>query len=419
VTTLDTSTFYYSSADSSWHNFDEGLPTFPVNPGVVVNEARLAGINYLVAPWAAGYSKIINTSGAENVAGVRGSMRFSSLSYNAGFAYNQGTRILGGSETGSVRTDGYYVMARDDGVACAVQAYLWRITGNVTYRNNAIAILGQYANVTSFAPGGLGTGNTEYKPLQSGWAMEGFTQALSVLGDFAGRDALVSNFVTYWWPSFYHWQGGNWLATFANARLGIAVAAGDRALWDASVAYYDTVIKADIWLTSDGALVNELPVNQNGGAAQPATAYPAHWWDTNRIAAGRTPVGTGRSSAGLVNGEYCELERDDGHVVLGMLGLTNGALTIEHQTGTGLDIYGPRLIAAWEVAAAQIIEKLDASIVPNGGYGWQNGWTVALATFGASNLPNVAALVTRNAELPNPQTSTNHIMQGLLFPIGT
>jgi hypothetical protein len=414
----------------NWYDFaDEEIvpaPVFPVNPGVVVNEARLASIDYLSSPWAAGYNKLNSTSGPQSVASIRTAYRrFSALNYDGSYAINPGTRILGGADAGmpvGAPADGYHVCARDDGVACAVQAYMWRVTGNTTYRNNAIAILNNYKNVTSFGPGGP-LQNTAYKPLAIALGMESMVQALSVLGDFPDRGEIVSNFATYWWPAMYHWTGGNWLASFANARMGIAIAAGDATLWAQSLDYFDQVIKANIWITEDGALVNKLPKNESNGAEQSASAYPAHWW--HRTVTADSPAGTidtvptTRSSAALANGQNCEFTRDDGHEMMQLGGLMNGVWTVQHQTGTGLAVYKDRITRAFELTAGNIIAKLDASQTPTGGRGWIQGWLPALAAYGPTVLPNVMALTSRDAEIPVPFTANQNVAQGLLFPIGT
>jgi len=382
-------------------------PTFPANPGVVVDGVRLASIDYTTSPWQAGYNKIINESSSTTTA-LRSWYRYSASNYTP---FQQGTRILGGGEVpAGASADACYLMCRDDGVAAAVQAYLWPITGAVSRRNKAIEILNAYRDVTSFGPGGF-LENTPYKPLAAGLGMEGFVQALSVVGEFEGRDELVANFVEYWYPSLWHVYGGNWLSTFAAARLGIAVAAADTDLWDHAKAYYDVVIKANIWLTSDGALVGELPRNETTNAAPAGSNYPGHWWNA---------VPTNRSSANLTNGQYCEKTRNSpAHTQMGLNGTLSGALTIEHQGDDGLDTYGDRIIAAYESAAADRLAELDASQEPGGGWGWRNGWTPALATFGPTEVPNVAELCTRSTDISVPATANNHIMQGLIWPVGT
>lgn len=399
--------------DGLWFRFDGQAPPWPVKPGVVINAARLNAIDETSAPWLAGYDKIVSGSSGstESVSGVRGSQRYASTTY-AG--YDHGARILGGSEaTGvGVAADGFYKVARDDGIACAVQAYLWYITGTATYRTNAINILDGYKDITSFGPGAA-LANTSYKPLLLGWAMQGFQQALNVLDDFTDRATIAANFNTYWFPSLWHSFGGNWLSTFACARLGIAAAAADVTRWEQALAYYDVVIKANVWLSTDGALVGELPRNETTGAASSPLNYPQHWWNA---------VPSNRSSAGLVNGQNCEFTRDDSHVMNGCQGLLTGCLTIEYQTGKGLDTYGDRLIATFEHIAGSILAKLDTlptPITPSGGAGWKLGFPTALAIFGASQVPNVAELVTRDTEIAVPGTANNHIAQGLLWPVGT
>jgi len=385
-------------------------PTFPSNPGVVVDGVRLDSIDYTASPWQAGYDKIISGSGgtAESIPNVRSSQRFAATNYTP---FQQGTRILGGGEVpAGVAADAYYKMCRDDGVACAVQAYLWPITDSVSRRNKAIEILNAYRDVTSFGPGSF-LQNTPYKPLAAGIGMEGFVQALSVVGEFEGRDELVANFAEHWYPSLWHVLGGNWLSTFAAARLGIAVAAADTDLWDHAKAYYDVVIKANIWLTSDGALVGELPRNETTNAAPAPQNYPDHWWNA---------VPTNRSSANLTNGQYCEKTRNsDSHIQMGLNGTLTGALTIEHQGDDGLDTYGSRIVTAYELAAGDILAKLDSSITPSGGAGWQLGWTLPLAVFGPTEVPNVAELCTRSTAISVPATANNFIMQGLIWPVGT
>jgi hypothetical protein len=223
--------------------------TFPVNPGVVVELARLDAIDVTQAPWLAGYNEIRLSS-------------YGSLSYTP---TNPGTSITNNNdfsgETGAVGIDGG---------AAAAQATLWYVTGNDTYRTNAIAILNAYANVTS-----IGTGGSESARLASGWGCCGFARALSILGGFTGRSTVEATMMNVFWP-FLEWaQGGNWLTTFAEARLGLAAACRDQAKFDLACIYYDACLKSCIWITSDGGTVQPLPkrgfVTTQPGQYQPYT----------------------------------------------------------------------------------------------------------------------------------------------------
>jgi hypothetical protein len=62
---------------------------------------------------------------------------------------------------------------------------------------------------------------------------------------------------------------------------------------------------------------------------------------------------------------------------------------------------------------------LDSSVTPSGGAGWQLGWTLPLAVFGPTEVPNVAELCTRSTAISVPATANNFIMQGLIWPVGT
>lgn len=375
-----------------------GPGEFPANPGVVVSEDRLDAIDHTQAPWLAGYNKLIGST-------------YGSLSYTP---TNPGTSIANNDdfsgETGAVGIDGG---------ACAAQATLWYVLKDVapataaTHRANAIAILNAYANVLS-----IGTGGKESARLASGWGCCGFARALSILGPFTGRSTVEAVMLGVFWPFLEHGQGGNWLTTFAEARLGLAVACGDEAKFELACDYYDACLKSCIWITSDGATVQPLPkkgfVTTAPGQYQPYTSsglYNTHWWGD---------VPTNGSSAGLEHGQNCEYTRDDGHVQMGLTGAMCGALTATNNGYDALTIHETRLKAALEFQAGKLNTKLDAAITPSGGAAYKmGGWLTGLAVWGSSELPETAELVARSTDISVPSTGNGQMFEGFTFPVGS
>lgn len=366
-------------------------PTFPTNPGVVVSQERLDAIDHTSSPWLAGYNKITGVS--------YGSSSYTPTNPGSAIANNDDQS----GETGAVR---------DDGIAAAANATLWYVTGTSAYRTTAIACLNAYAGVTS-----IGSGGVEAARLNAGWGACGFARALSILGAFTGRSTVESTMLNVFWP-FLEWsQSGNWLPTFAEARLGLAAACGDQTKFNLACDYYDAVCRSVIWISEDGALVNQLPkkgfcTTQLGQyQAYGSSLYSSHWF-------GDAP--NSGSSAGLEDGQHCEYTRDDGHVQMGLTALMCGALTATNNGYDALSVHETRLKRALEFQAGKLNTKLDAGTTPSGGTAYRmGGWLTGLATWGASALPETAELVARSSNISVPATGNGQMFEGFTFPLGT
>ena len=395
-------------------------PAFPKQPGVVADEDRLDA----VVVGSTYYNRVLNSGSREAVSqGIyqRGSKRYSALDYNDG--WNWGTGIIPGDDTrvGPARLIG------NDGVAAAVQAFLWYKTGNSTYKNNAISILNGYRNIT-----GIGNDSKEQIRLAAGWAGAGFVRAMSWLGpaNYPNYTQFANMLRNVWWPKMTWWGGGNWMATFCETRLGIAVVCEDQTLFDKACRFNDAWIKANYWITSDGSTVQKLPMGPTTGTDvndfvtgtqsglyrnYGTSLYNTHWWQD---------VPNNGSSAGLINGQYCEMTRlsggvpDDGHYGMG-LGSTMSACWTAHINGyPAFNIHRTRLITAIETYAQKILNIYAAGGTPNG-VQWVSGCLQALAAYGATALPKMYQLYQQRSEIRNVFTGINaQSLEGVLFEYG-
>lgn len=273
----------------------------------------------------------------------------------------------------------------DDGCSAYVRALDWSVNQNATAREEAILILSAWADLKEFQDDKLQT-----RRLCAMWSACTITRALELLPDFPKRSALINTLKTVFWPMLDWWGGANWLASFAEAKLGIAVVADDKDLFSEAEKYYRDRIKECIYITKDGPKVI--------GLRDPSLDLLRQHWVQ--------PKGWDGTVAGKVtNGQSAEEPRDLSHTSMGFGSWVNGALTLKAQgVKLGEDVE-ERLRSGLERHAANVLAFLGGtSTIPSGGLAYKSGWEPSLWL--GLDLPTVKVLVPR----VRPSTSGNHLV---------
>lgn len=265
--------------------------------------------------------------------------------WSTGIQYDRLAASPGGNLGRSITTPGATILVsqlaalRDDSVWAKCQAVLWAVDGNPARLAAVRAYLDRYRTVTHWqradnieVPGN----NTQTQRLNAAWILDNMTQAASIIGysDSAWLNTfLIGACLKPGAPlatALLDWTGnGNWLTTMAAARLGIAVHADDKALWDQQRAYFAKRLRNCVYhSTYDGNFIVPL-LNPDTNTLMTGTTL-SHW-NTGATQVVANGDGTFSPSVTMPDGTNCERRRDHGHVCLGLGGIVHAAFTIRAQ----------------------------------------------------------------------------------------
>lgn len=217
--------------------------------------------------------------------------------------------------------------------AAVIQSYLWAIGGNVTYAEQAIAILDHYGQTL--------TGYVNLNaPLQAAWSSLKYARAAEILvhtgapwdpADVATFKDMLYRAVL---PSIYNGScfNGNWELAMIEGMGSIAVFTENSTLWDHALAMWRARVPAYFYIHTDGPAPNR----------DPECGLP--WWYGQSV------------FNASVDGVCQETCRDFGHMSYGLASSFNFAETARIQ---GLNLYAEqsdRLQAALEFHATILNE---------------------------------------------------------------
>lgn len=351
--------------------------TFPIPQGVVIGKDRLAQL----APCP---SAIANH-------------RLASLTYVPG---KPGTTIDIAEQ----------VRFREDAIAAKLHALRWADTGIDAHRAKVIEILTAYAQVTTITRDGA----AQYR-LEAGWAVDNFTQACSIIGQWpAGFERFL---VTVCVPILCWTTGVNWQASFAASLLGIAVITGDRDFWVEAVGAWEWALRCGVYVKHlDGPQVRALAWNYDTMTPLTSTGATVRHWGGEW---GVPLVSSSLIATSLPDGTSGEYRRNIDHVVMGMGAFVHGGLTIELQGQRISEESRTRLVAMVERTAKDVLAYLtnagqlpswNGVKIPWGGDAALDGWHEAVALFGSS-VPT-AALVAKQPKVLARGIGGNHLIAG-------
>jgi hypothetical protein len=238
--------------------------------------------------------------------------------------------------------------------AAYTQALLFALGGNASLGAASRATLSLYSN-------GLKryTNNTEgtccgNEALQAAWQSSKMTRVAELLRHTPGSgwtDADTTAFTALMYsvhlPHLY-WgtlSNGNWMASFVEGMLGIAVFSENATLFNHAAAQWVDRMPSYWYIESDGS---EPPPNpQPNCSPQPV----CEWYNQTVYNAS-------------VSGVCQETCRDMGHMQMGFAAFINGAATAELQGLPLLTQHAPRLLAASEFAAALQLNATPPAVPP-------------------------------------------------------
>jgi hypothetical protein len=363
-----------------------------VHPGVFVGRSQLDFVKAKVAagqePWTTAYNKVKSSS-------------FSSLSRNP----SPVTSIACGNGGSTIRVGCDQV--QNDAVAAYNDALLWYYSGDSRYAQKAIQHMNAWSAMLTEIKWD-GTSKYGNGKLVAGWSGANWVRAAEIIrysnagwsaADIARFEQMLKNVFL---PRVIDgWTGGgfNWMTTFADLTVNIGVFTNDRAVYDNGVGDWRRMVKAHMYLTSDGSVV--VPAELTG-----ASKTPAAYWGMGSL-----------SSPVWVNGQTQETCRDLSHVAMG---ISSAVYTAETARLQGLDLYGEqatRLRAALETEALLIRLKKAADAggarIPStycggtinwGGEGYRLTGDVALNEFAGRrglSMPELSAFVNQHRPIPN------------------
>ena len=182
--------------------------------------------------------------------------------------------------------------------------------------------------------------------LQAGWGGSLFARAAEIIrysgagwsnNDIARFEAMLHN--VYLPLVITGWSNGaNWLTTFAEATIEIAVFTNDRAAFNTGIATWRAKTPTTIYDAKDGP----LPISP-AAYLDTASEINAYWYNPTRY----------------ITGLQGESLRDLSHMTMGLGAMANAAETAEIQ---GIDLYAeqaPRIIAGFELNAGYVNAYLD------------------------------------------------------------
>jgi hypothetical protein len=239
----------------------------------------------------------------------------------------------------------------DDIVAAYVQTLIFALNGNVSFASSAIRIINLYSS-------GLKkyTNNTEgtccgNEALQAAWISAKITRAAELLkslpnSGWTNDDSLAFNKLMYD-VHLPHLIGGtsangNWMASFLEGMLGIAVVSENATLYDHAIKAWKDRMPAYFYIPSDGPLP---PLNPQCGCSPNPTC---DWYNQTVFDTDTTGVCQ----------ETC---RDLGHMQMGFGAFINGAKTATIQGDDLLELESTRFLAASEFAALLLINVTPPS----------------------------------------------------------
>jgi len=269
------------------------------HPGVLVSGAQLNFIKdqvqNRVQPIYGAYQKAVESP-------------YGKLSYTI-----QGPPSGGTIECGSYSNPNIGCSASDsDGAAAVTQALLYWISGNMTYANNAIKIMNNYAQH-------LKAYTNSNAPLQAAWDSEKWPVAAEIIrysnagwsdSDVKAFQNMLTKVIT---PIIEKGSSsnGNWELSMIDGLIGISVFNDDQTLFDHAVTFWKQRVPAYFYYHTDG------------NKPKPAPRGNPSWY-------GQTVFNTS------VDGVAQETCRDFGHTEYGIASATHAAETAHIQ---GLDLY--------------------------------------------------------------------------------
>ncbi len=372
---------------------------FPVNPGIVWGPLDVAG-------W--------ETTSAAYTALV------AATSLSTSYA-SPGTQILYSHASLPDRID-----AKNDSEYAMRLAVVYAAdpTTNAAYGTRCRLVLDSYKDVGSVP--GLPGWESPVSPgdlserLYASWAAINFCRAAQLVG-YWDTHFVTGFMVGATYPIMDHVKNFNWHATFAMARLAIAILAGDTTLWAAAKTWLATRMSQGIYhATYDSG--NVVACTGTDGVTPSLAHTIAHWggeYDSSakQVDGGSLPLSvTSVFPGGLPNGCTAERTHDFGHVQLGLGAYMQALRTILIQDGTVSTTLWTRLLAAYGVESTRVLHFLQSAtwdtprpFNDEGGPEHKQAWLGALKLFGPACTADMTAIAARSEVTGYAAAGANHL----------
>ena len=309
---------------------------------------------------------------------------------------------------------------RDDAMYAKCQAVLWAVDGSSTRLAKVTEVLDSVKNVTSITENGValadGNGQGGNMRLELSWTLPNLVQAAHIIGY---QDDAFDVFCRYVFPLFEWRTGGNWFASFSEARLEIAAYLRDEVRWAEAEDFFDYHITRVIYHSDyDGLSIVPVtsqywPASKTGTVSTTLTA--SHWW--NAVTA--SPWTATYAGWTFDDGTDCEFRRDPDHESMTMAGFCNSARTIVANGYTVPAHAHQRIKEFARFNAEKVLYYLNNSEAqlpgtPQWAYSFdgdvmKTSWFVAATYLGVDTPADVTALTVHSAVTSNWAEGLNYL----------